>query len=82
MTFPKSSNSFLIYRDLNDQGEQFLVDKQIKSSKVPILGLHQIDIEPKSGRIVVYGDSNCIDSNHLQKGFFFLNFISNLIIEI
>ena len=67
--FPKSKNSLLIYRDLNNQGEEFLFEKHIISNKVPILGLHQIDLQLNSGRIVVYGDSNCLDSSHLQKGF-------------
>lgn len=35
------------------------------ANQVPVLGLHQV---PGGGRIVAYGDSNCIDSAHLQKG--------------
>ena len=35
------------------------------ANQVPILGLHQV---LGGGRIVAYGDSNCIDSAHLQKG--------------
>lgn len=31
-----------------------------------------------SGRIVVYGDSNCIDDSHLQKRMFFFYKILNL----
>ena len=77
--FPQSKNSYLMYRDLNNQGEEFLYEKHIRSNNVPILGLHQIDLQPNSGRIVAYGDSNCIDSSHLQKGFFFtkLRIMSN-----
>ena len=36
---------------------------------VPILGLYQSTSNKNSGRIVVYGDSNCLDNSHLQKGF-------------
>ena len=35
------------------------------ANQVPILGLYQV---LGGGRIVAYGDSNCIDSAHLQKG--------------
>jgi membrane-bound transcription factor site-1 protease len=66
--FPKGKNSFLMYRDLDDQGEDFLKDKQIKAYGIPILGLHQVNTNENSGRVVVYGDSNCLDSSHLEKG--------------
>lgn len=35
---------------------------------VPVLGLLQSQAKEKSGRIVVYGDSNCLDNSHLAKG--------------
>lgn len=68
--FPQSNSSYVLYRDLKDQGEEFLKLKQIDSTQVPILGLHQVMIngEHESGRVVVYGDSNCLDSSHIQKG--------------
>lgn len=34
--------------------------------EVPILGLYQ-EKTNASGRIVIYGDSNCIDASHLEK---------------
>lgn len=34
---------------------------------VPILGLLQTTASEKSGRVVVYGDSNCLDTSHLEK---------------
>lgn len=34
---------------------------------VPILGLYQTPSEG-GGRIALYGDSNCIDDSHRQKG--------------
>ena len=33
---------------------------------VPILGLYQTP--GGGGRIAIYGDSNCLDSAHMQKG--------------
>lgn len=35
------------------------------ANQVPVLGLYQV---PGGGRIIAYGDSNCIDSAHQQKG--------------
>lgn len=34
---------------------------------VPILGLYQLPAEG-GGRVVLYGDSNCLDDSHRQKG--------------
>lgn len=34
---------------------------------VPILGLYQTEGQ-EGGRVVVYGDSNCLDSAHMQRG--------------
>ncbi len=76
--FPNSENNYLVYRDLKDQGEIFLDESQNKSSiekidNVPIIGLTQVvnfneDDLTRTGRIIVYGDSNCIDSSHIKKG--------------
>ena len=38
---------------------------------VPVLGFHQTPFED-GGRVVVYGDSNCLDSAHLQRDCFWL----------
>ena len=38
---------------------------------VPVLGFHQTPSED-GGRVVVYGDSNCLDSAHLQRDCFWL----------
>ena len=35
---------------------------------VPILGLYQTKAKPGGGRVVLYGDSNCLDTSHMQKG--------------
>ena len=74
--FPKTDKSYLLQRELKDQGEEFLADAANETSKlivetIPILGLTQTSVngdESNSGRIIVYGDSNCIDSSHLKKG--------------
>ena len=78
--FPNSPNGYLIYRDLVDQGEEFLKDsfnatKQKKRSinqNVAILGLYQSEnnenTHSKPGRVVAYGDSNCLDSSHMKAG--------------
>lgn len=34
---------------------------------VAVLGLYQVP-GPSSGRIVLYGDSNCLDNAHMEKG--------------
>lgn len=45
---------------------QILEESDTTKYKVPILGLMQTKSKEKSGRIIVYGDSNCIDANHLE----------------
>ena len=35
---------------------------------VPILGLYQTTVRHGSGRVALYGDSNCLDNSHMQKG--------------
>jgi membrane-bound transcription factor site-1 protease len=83
--FPKSNKNYLLQRELKDEGEEFLADAANRTSKsifetIPIIGLTQTNIngdESKSGRIIVYGDSNCIDSSHLKKGIIFSNLFIN-----
>ena len=72
--FPKSDSNYVLLREMKDQGEEFLADVQNKTlekgasvEKVAILGLAQIG-EQQSGRVVVYGDSNCIDSSNIKNG--------------
>ena len=77
--FP-NKNGYLTYRNLKDQGEEFLFDsfnittsdKIAKIENVAILGLYQTEnsanLNVKSGRIVAYGDSNCLDSSHMKIG--------------
>ncbi len=77
--FPNNEQSYLLFREMKDQGEVFLAEA--KNSTVPnlpnqniaLLGLTQVDTPSgRSGRIVVYGDSNCVDSSHMEKDCFWL----------
>lgn len=43
-----------------------LSDLAEPKKKVPILGMLQTQSTDKSGRIIIYGDSNCIDTSHLD----------------
>jgi membrane-bound transcription factor site-1 protease len=80
--FPKSKNNYLVFREMIDQGEDFLASAanktQLPSLKenAALLGLAQSinpdNIQNSGGRLVVYGDSNCIDSAHLDKDCFWL----------
>lgn len=49
-------------------GAEIMGSKSEVVKDVPILGLYQSTSNKNSGRIVVYGDSNCLDNSHLQKG--------------
>lgn len=81
LRFPDSGE--VISRSLKDQGLEILdADADPVASAVPILGLlqsrpNEVDVDDAttekmfsspSGRVVVYGDSNCLDNSHLQKG--------------
>jgi hypothetical protein len=42
-------------------------DASSSGTQYPVLGFYQTKSTEVGGRIVVYGDSNCIDSAHLTK---------------
>lgn len=68
----KSANCFfilllLLYDILKFLGLEVLKQETAVVENVPVLGLYQTPIEG-GGRIVLYGDSNCIDDSHRQKG--------------
>ena len=72
--FPRSKNNYVLKRKLNNQGHKFLLDasnvtnsNQLKED-VAILGLYQNKKQTNSGRIAVYGDSNCLDTSHNKRG--------------
>ena len=71
--FPQSKSNYVLMREMKDQGEEFLADvmnktleKGARTEKVAILGLAQT--QTGGGRVVVYGDSNCIDSSNVKNG--------------
>ncbi|XP_035231540.1 membrane-bound transcription factor site-1 protease-like [Stegodyphus dumicola] len=68
--FPK--NGLVVSQTLNNQGMEVLKGQADRVSKVPILGLYQTSHHTSAGRIVVYGDSNCLDTAHMQKDCFWL----------
>lgn len=75
------SEGTVVRKTLNDQGKEMLEAETESVPDVPILGLLQTkgngedsnDISfQQSGRLVVYGDSNCLDNSHLQKDCFWM----------
>ncbi|KAL5022745.1 hypothetical protein ScPMuIL_001900 [Solemya velum] len=67
--FPE--DGILLTQNLKDQGYEVLKGESVAVENIPILGLHQ-STPAGSGRVVLYGDSNCLDSSHLQKDCFWL----------
>ncbi|XP_054553003.1 membrane-bound transcription factor site-1 protease isoform X2 [Talpa occidentalis] len=67
--FPE--DGIVITQTFKDQGLEVLKQETAVVENVPILGLYQIPSEG-GGRIVLYGDSNCLDDSHRQKDCFWL----------
>ncbi|KAJ7408980.1 Membrane-bound transcription factor site-1 protease [Willisornis vidua] len=63
--FPE--DGVVIAQTFKDQGLEVLKQETAVIENVPILGLYQVPSEG-GGRIVLYGDSNCLDDSHRQKG--------------
>ena len=57
---------------MRDQGREVLGETGELSVKVPVLGLYQTRASHHGGRLVVFGDSNCIDGAHLTKPCYWL----------
>jgi len=70
INFP--SDGLLVSRSLKDQGQEVLKEDARMVPEVPILGFYQTNSTRFGGRIVLYGDSNCIDNSHLQKDCFWM----------
>jgi len=76
------AEGMIIREDLKNQGHEVITGNTVAAAQVPILGLHQVrnmmesGVEVNGGRVALYGDSNCLDNSHLQKGsvpnFFYL----------
>ena len=57
-----------MYADkLNDQKEAVISGDAKYKEEVPVLGLYHPPAI-NAGRISVFGDSNCLDSAHMEKG--------------
>ena len=77
--FPNNEQSYLIFREMKDQGEVFLAEAknstvpELPNENIALLGLTQVGTDSaQSGRVVVYGDSNCVDSSHMERDCFWL----------
>ncbi|XP_076111687.1 membrane-bound transcription factor site-1 protease-like [Mytilus galloprovincialis] len=67
------SDGILITQNLKDQGHEVLKGESKSVDTVPILGIHQTSSGgPDSGRVALYGDSNCLDNSHMQKDCYWL----------
>ncbi|XP_064598708.1 membrane-bound transcription factor site-1 protease-like isoform X2 [Liolophura sinensis] len=64
--FPEEG--IVIAQTLKDQGNEVLKGETLSVENVPTLGLYQTRTKPTGGRVALYGDSNCLDNSHLQKG--------------
>ena len=49
-------------------GYEVIKGESQNSERVPVLGMYQPTSQEGSGRLALYGDSNCLDNSHLQKG--------------
>ncbi|KAK8402593.1 hypothetical protein O3P69_000762 [Scylla paramamosain] len=77
--FPR--DGIVVRKTLNDHAKEMLEAENESVQDVPILGLLQTesnsvadnaDKSQSLGRLVVYGDSNCLDNSHLQKDCFWM----------
>ena len=72
------SEGIVISANLKNQGHEVMLGESLTASHIPILGMYET--KPKmlpdtqggsrGGRVALYGDSNCLDNSHLQKGYF------------
>lgn len=62
----------IVSLSISFSGMEVLSSVITNHKQVPILGLYENRSHPLSGRIAVYGDSNCLDSSHMTKDCFWL----------
>ena len=71
------SDGLVIMESLKDQGHEVIKGEALGAKGIAVLGMYQTkgledanDLRKASpgGRIALYGDSNCLDNSHLQKG--------------
>lgn len=68
-SFP--TDGLVVKEKLNHQGNEVVTGETKTEEDVAILGLYQVP-GLQSGRIVLYGDSNCLDNAHMEKDCFWL----------
>ena len=61
------TDGVVIRQKLNHQGNEVVTGETKAEEDVPVLGLHG-SADGHAGRIVLYGDSNCLDNAHMEKG--------------
>uniref|UniRef100_T1J4A8 Membrane-bound transcription factor site-1 protease n=1 Tax=Strigamia maritima TaxID=126957 RepID=T1J4A8_STRMM len=66
------SDGVVITQTLKNQGQEVLKGEAESVNNVAILGLYQTTTKKDAGRIVLYGDSNCLDNSHMQKDCFWM----------
>ncbi|GFN95273.1 membrane-bound transcription factor site-1 protease-like [Plakobranchus ocellatus] len=66
------ADGLVLTETLKNQGFEVMKANMWTATDVPILGLHQVDSGPSAGRVALYGDSNCLDSSHMQKDCFWM----------
>ncbi|KAH9487758.1 Membrane-bound transcription factor site-1 protease [Bulinus truncatus] len=69
LKFPE--DGLLLTGTFKNQGFEVMKGNTLTISDVPVLGIHQITTSPGAGRVALYGDSNCLDSSHMQKAMIF-----------
>ena len=75
LRFP--SDGVIVKQTLNDQGYEVTAGKTKTVSDVPIMGLYQTTTD-EGGRIVLYGDSNCLDGAPLQRGMYLVHMMYSI----
>uniref|UniRef100_A0A8W8JSW4 Membrane-bound transcription factor site-1 protease n=1 Tax=Magallana gigas TaxID=29159 RepID=A0A8W8JSW4_MAGGI len=65
-------DGIIVTQTLKDQGHEVLKGSSVLNENVPILGVYQTVVQPSGGRVVLYGDSNCLDNSHMQKDCFWM----------
>ena len=62
------SNGIVVFESLKNQGHEVISGESKSQTKVAVLGLYEPTVDKGGGRVVLYGDSNCFDTSHVQKG--------------
>ena len=66
------SDGVVITQKLQDQGHEVVHGESLSAPGVTIAGLYQPHTPEGSGRLALYGDSNCLDAAHMQKDCFWM----------